>query len=153
MQFICRTSANDGGTELCVQVKKKRVSKPRRLTCFVNLKGKYYLWGQIHILAFSVNQVPVCLTYSSVALAKHCQALGQVRGWGRQESLGKGGIVSVLLTWIYKTWTPLCLPVYFPSWAIGGELRAGELLCKTWVWGARLLSATSPGSQWAGDVF
>lgn len=40
---------------------------------------------------FSVNQVPVCLTYSSVGLARHCQALGWARGWGRQESLGKGG--------------------------------------------------------------
>lgn len=33
----------------------------------------------------------MCLTYFSVGLAKPRQALGQVRGGGRQEALGKGG--------------------------------------------------------------
>lgn len=155
MQFVCRTSANDGGTELCVQVKKKWVSKRRRLTCFVNLKGKCCLWGQIHLLATNTGS-PV--SYSSVDLAGHRQALGRARGWGRQESLGRGGN-SLCFTDMniqnLNSSVPACLFPELSNWP-----QTGELLCKSWarrssvwVWGTRLLHAKFPGSQWARDVF
>lgn len=66
--------------------KKYEFPKPRRLTCFVNLRGKYYLWGQIHILATSVWTRFPCVWLTAVWVWP-----GIARHWGRQEPLGKGG--------------------------------------------------------------
>lgn len=73
----------------------------------------------------SGNQVPVCLTYSSVGLARHRQALGRVRGRGRWESLGKGGN-SLCFTDMniqnLNSSVPACLFPELSNWLVSPEL-------------------------------
>lgn len=74
---------------------------------------------------FSVNQVPVCLTYSSVDLARHRQALGRARGWGRQDSVGRGGN-SLCFTDMniqnLNSSVPACLFPELSHWPVSPEL-------------------------------
>lgn len=71
-----------------------QVSKPRGCVLFRTQGERLFVRPDSHPGDISVNQVPGCLTYSSVDLAGHCQVLGRARGWGGQEK----GRVYVLLT-------------------------------------------------------
>lgn len=144
------------GQSSVFKLKKYEFPKPRRLTFFVNLRGKYYLWGQIHILATSVWTRFPCVWLTPVWVWP-----GIARHWGRQEPLGKGGN-SLCFTDMniqnLNSSVPACL---FPQlsnwlrWALswGAAVQSLSSSEQGWVWGARLLNAKSPGSRWARDVF
>lgn len=100
MQFICKTSANDGGTELRVQVKEIRVSKPRRLTAFVSrsrgkviCEARFASWLHQRKSGSQVSD----LLQSDSGRASPGAGEGEGLGWASTGGQGKG-IVLVLPT-------------------------------------------------------
>lgn len=135
MQFVCKTSANDEGTELCVQVKKKkkRVSKPRRLTYFVShSRGKVICEARF---ASWLHQCRSASRGSDLLQSESGRAspgVGAGKGLGRASMDGQGRENRLCFTDM-NTKLELLSACPFISQAeqLADECGVGELVCKT----------------------
>lgn len=126
MQFICRTSANDGGTELCVQVKKHKF--PNREDWHVLLISRRIIVCEARFPSWLLQ----CESGSRVSDLFQCGSgqaspgTGLGEGMGQQEwSLGEGGN-SLCFTDMniqnLNSSVPACLFPELSIWLVSPEL-------------------------------